>query len=126
MGKFKRIGIILTGLFLLSGVVFLLNPNSRTQDTSAPIVNSQLDTKEKSDKVSYRGEKRRSALEILEEKHEVEIGSSGLVVSIDGREAQNSLKEYWAFYVNGEYAPIGPAEYITNDEDQIEWKIETY
>lgn len=76
--------------------------------------------------VSYKGKTGKNALQLLKEKATVEQDSSGLVVAINGRSANLSKNEYWAFYVNGKLSTVGPAEYQTKDEDSIEWKIENF
>lgn len=78
------------------------------------------------DKFSYKGQTGKDALSLLKKKAEVKQDKSGLVVSINGREAMASKREYWAFYVNGKFASVGPADYKTKDEDIIEWKINKY
>ena len=40
--------------------------------------------------------------------------------------AEESKKEYWAFYINGKMANVGAADYQTKEGDKIEWKIEKY
>ncbi|MBI2034714.1 MAG: DUF4430 domain-containing protein [Candidatus Levybacteria bacterium] len=75
---------------------------------------------------SYAGKNGADALTLLKEKAAVEQDASGLVISINNRKADSGNREYWAFYVNGALAPVGPADYKTKDTDKIEWKIETY
>ena len=75
---------------------------------------------------SYKGETGKNALEILKQKTKIEESSSGLVTSINGRKADDGKKEYWAFYVNGKMADVGPADYQTKGGDLIEWKIQKY
>jgi|GEM_PF-1344330 len=75
---------------------------------------------------SYKGEAGKDALTILKEKTKVEQAASGLVVSINGRKADDKKHEFWAFYVNKKFASVGPADYQTKDTDTIDWKIETY
>ncbi len=75
---------------------------------------------------SYKGENGKDALSILKEKTAVEQNGSGLVVVVGGKKADDKQKEYWAFYVNGKMADVGPADYKTTDKDLIEWKIEKY
>lgn len=75
------------------------------------------------DILSYKGEEGRDALTILKQKSKVEQNSSGLVISINGRKT-DTAKEFWAFYVNGKFADVGPADYQTKDKDLIEWKVE--
>ena len=76
--------------------------------------------------LSYKGKTGQNALILLQNMAKVEQDESGLVVSINQRKADNAKHEYWAFYVNGKTADIGPAQYQTKDTDLIEWKIEKY
>lgn len=76
--------------------------------------------------ISYAGRAGVDALILLKEKAAVEQDASGLVVSINNRKADAGKREYWAFYVNGSLAPVGPAEYKTKDGDRIEWRIDKY
>lgn len=75
---------------------------------------------------SYPGVAGKDALTLLKEKTTVEQDSSGLVSSINMRKADSTQHEYWAFYVNGKMASVGPASYVTKSSDKIEWKIEKY
>jgi hypothetical protein len=79
-----------------------------------------------SDTFTYSGQAGVDALALLKSKTAVEQATSGLVTSINGRKADASKREFWSFYVNGAMAPVGPEEYITQSNDQIEWKVETY
>jgi hypothetical protein len=78
--------------------------------------------------VSYKGETGKTALDILifREKARVEQDNSGMVSAINGRKADTSKKEFWAFYVNGKMSTVGAQEYMSKESDTIVWKIETY
>jgi len=78
------------------------------------------------DKFSYQGQNGLDALTLLKNKTTVEQDNSGMVSSINGRKADNSKHEFWAFYVNDQMATVGSADYITKDTDIINWKIDTY
>lgn len=121
-------------LSLLSGVLFaciiavmLLFAGKARQtkhtQTTPPVAVAQQQAK---DTVSYKGQASKDALTLLKQNATVEQDSSGLVVSINGRKADNSKHEFWAFFVNGKEAMVGPADYQSKDGDQIEWKIEHY
>ena len=81
-----------------------------------------------SDYITYTGEDGVSAYQILVEKEHAWLltNSSGLIISINDRKADLDKHEFWAFYVNGKMAEVGPQDYITKGVDKIEWKIETY
>lgn len=82
---------------------------------------------EKADTFSYKGEEGKDALFLLKQSAKsVEQNGTGLVIAINNRKADDIKKEYWAFYVNGKMAGVGPADYKTKDGDRIEWKIEHY
>jgi hypothetical protein len=110
------IGIILIlAVFFTLGLVTKRNVSVNVQTTS-PI----------SEVISYKGESGKDALTLLKEKFSVSQDNSGMVSSIVGRKTDSSKHEYWAFYVNGKTANVGPADYKTKNTDLIEWKIEKY
>jgi hypothetical protein len=130
MGKsFNKTVIIVIGVFLvliISAAAFTTQNPSKIVQNPTPTIVSENIAEAKQDTITYDGEEGKDALTLLKNIANVEQNSSGLVTGIDGRAAAESKKEYWAFYVNGEMAPVGPAEYQTKNEDKIEWKIETY
>ncbi|MBI4097881.1 MAG: DUF4430 domain-containing protein [Candidatus Levybacteria bacterium] len=99
--------------------LFLMQRNAKPALENKPPVTSQNNS------FSYKGDGR-DALTILKEKTRVEESSSGLVVSINNRKADDSKHEFWAFFVNGKMAETGPLDYQTKKGDQIEWKIQKY
>jgi len=124
----KNTSFILAGLFtLLIGVAFIYTVNnpshiSTTHPTPVIITDAPL----QNPSIKYNGEKGQDALSLLKKENEVEMGGSGLVTSINSRKADDKKHEYWAFYINGKLASVGPAEYKTKDTDRIEWKIDKY
>lgn len=76
--------------------------------------------------VTYKGEAGKDALTLLRQKAAIQQDKSGLVTAINSRQADSNKREYWAFYVNGKSASVGPADYQTKDTDTIEWKIEKF
>lgn len=53
-------------------------------------------------------------------------GVNAFVTEINGRKADDSKKEFWAFYINGKQAEVGAGSYVIKNSDTIEWKIKTY
>lgn len=98
------------------GIEYLKDPNQTATDT---LVNTE-------EYLSYRGQNGEDALTLLKKQASIEKNTSSLVVGINGRKADDTKREYWAFYVNGKMAQVGPAEYQTKTGDKIEWKIEKY
>ena len=80
----------------------------------------------KINKFHYKGKGGVDALTLLKDRAEISLDNSGMVSVINEKKADSSKHEYWAFYVNGKLANVGPAEYSTKDSDLIEWKIEKY
>lgn len=74
-------------------------------------------------------ETNKTALELTKENTKVVTKGDGVnayIVEINGRLAEDSKKEFWAFYVNGKQAEVGAGSYILKEGDKIEWRIETY
>ncbi len=70
-----------------------------------------------------------TALDLTQQRMAVSVkgeGSNAYVVGINGRDADSSKKEYWAFYVNGKLSDVGAGSYQLKSGDKIEWKIEKY
>lgn len=82
------------------------------------------------DFVEYGGREGVTALHLLIEATGGDItftgsGESAFVTAIAGREA-DPASEFWALYVNGEFAMVGAGVLITRDEDVIRWQIEEF
>jgi hypothetical protein len=120
----SRIVIIAALALLIGGIGYSLK-GQKTETPEPPKTEATV-LSASSDTVTYQGQKGKDALSRLKETAQVEQDASGLVVSINGRKADSAAKEYWGFYVNGQMAPVGPADYQTQDTDKIEWKIEKF
>lgn len=116
------IGLLVFVVVVFFGYGFLITRNQ----TNQPAVNVPTPTISLVDYISYSGVTGKTALDLLDKRAAVVQAASGLVVSINGRKADNGQHEYWAFYVNGKMSQVGPKEYITKDGDKIEWKIDKY
>jgi hypothetical protein len=124
-----KIIIAIVGLLVAGGVLAGSNfwaGQEITRQVQEKQVQQQAKKQPSGDTFSYQGEDSKDALTILREKTTVEQNASGLVVSINGRKADDAKKEFWAFYVNGKMAEVGPADYQTSADDRIAWKIEHY
>jgi len=115
--------ILLVGGIVGSGYFSSLPPVSQKKISIAV---SPYPKQQNIDQISYKGKKGIDALTLLKDHALVEQDASGLVTSIGGRVADPKLHEYWAFYVNGKIASVGPAQYKTKASDTITWKIEKY
>ena len=122
-------------LFVAVGVGGLtLTPGSSSNNvaTSEPINSSSIKTadpavvvSEDGTKVAYQGQDGHSALGLLKDKTQTETENSSFgeyVVSINGKDGGG--QKYWLFYVNGQPATVGASDYMTTNNDTIEWRLE--
>ena len=117
---------VIVGLLGILGVLFLQPTETTNPQVPMQKVQVVAPTKSQIATFSYAGKEGVDALTVMKEKTGVEQAASGLVISINGRKADDKKHEFWAFYVNGKFAEVGPADYITKDGDKIEWKIDHY
>lgn len=79
---------------------------------------------------TYEGEDGKTALELLlENDPEAEVSGEGemaFVTAVDGRAADESANEFWALYVDGEFAQEGAGVLETEDGQEIEWVLDTF
>lgn len=93
--------------------------NYPTDITSSP-------SPSKAETVSYAGRDGVNALELLKENATPETKDSSFgeyVDAINGISGGTDNK-YWSFYINGKLSTIGAADYVTKNEDTIEWRFE--
>ncbi len=123
---------IIVAAVLLFGGISLYNSRSNTLDNSATTEQSTQTTKPEisfsSDGkvVKYAGQDGQTALALLQAGTQVETQESSFgefVSGINGVQA-NAAKNYWAFYVDGDYATEGAGSYQTKDGQMIEWRLE--
>ncbi len=130
MGKlfkeYRTIIIILALSVFVVGALPLFAGKTIYVKVPTPIQTPSVTLAPQARSLTYQGAAGKDALTILKEKAKIEQDKSGLVVSINGRKADNAKHEYWAFYVNNTMAEVGPADYQTKDTDTISWKIEKY
>lgn len=132
MGNLKKqftvIGItavIAFAVIIISALLVLQRKNIQTQQ-QAVRGESSVNIAGSINEFSYKGQSGKNALSLLGEKAEISRDKSGMVASINGRVVDQSKHEFWAFFVNGKLASVGPADYITRATDIVEWKIQTY
>jgi hypothetical protein len=116
----KKIIIVVIAILIFAFAPTKNSELSQPQVSAAPSLPAQQAS------ITYNGKEGVDALALLKEQNTAEQNSSGLVTIINGRKAEDSKREYWAFYVNGEMATVGPGEYVTKDTDRIEWRVEKY
>ena len=77
----------------------------------------------------YEIEENKTVLDLLKQTAAVVTKGekeNAFVTEINGKEANESKKEFWAFYLNGKMSPVGAGSYKLKNKDRIEWKIEKY
>lgn len=128
----KRILLfVLFILIIFSGYFFYQN---KLVSTKKPAVQEQkinvyLKLFGQADFVKQKVDLNKTALDLTNEKAKIVTkgeGANAYVVEINGKSADDSKKEFWAFYVNGKQAEVGAGSYKLKDGDKIEWKIEKY
>ena len=124
--KAKRLEVfIIVVIIAVVGVIYAF-----TRTAKAPVTTSQQQAsatqQANGQYVTYQGMDGRSALELLAVFHKVDTKQTSfgpMIVGIDGVEPDSS--HYWAFYVNGKLADVGADQYVTDNGDKIEWKVES-
>jgi hypothetical protein len=128
----KQIGVVLALLAALGlsgcaqGDISGTVSASAGEATTGPTPSAEPEVSPSAPSVDYRGQTGKTALELLEAKHEVVTqgeGEMSYVTSIDGVEADPE-GQFWAFYVNGRAAQVGAGGYVTQDSDLISWRLE--
>lgn len=121
---------VLIALIILAGYFYY---QSKSQLTKKSVVQQTLTVylKISSQKEFVKQEiiSGKTALDLIKEKATAKIKGEGInayVTEINGQEALNSKKEFWAFYVNGKMTEVGAGSYKLKAGDKIEWKIEKY
>ncbi len=127
-----KLSIIIAGVLVVLAVLTAVvwKNQMRAEDKTASQQNtSATQTSKQPSKptpVSYDGVEGKNALELLKTKATVVTKDSAYgeyVDSINGV-AGGTDGKYWAFYVNGQMAQVGAADYKTKAGDKIEWKFE--
>lgn len=128
-----KLSIVIAGalvvLAVLTAVVWGNQMRAENKaDSKQSATSTQTDKKEaaKTSTVSYDGVEGKNALELLKTEATTVTKDSAYgeyVDSINGVVGGTDGK-YWAFYVNGQMAQVGAADYQTKTGDKIEWKFE--
>lgn len=118
--------LVLAALLMVSALMFgCINQNNGVPDYLAAVDVKVFDgEKYLVDKTVTVGHGT-NGLDIMEEATEIEYtmqAYGAFVTSIAGREAAQD--EYWALYVNREYADKGISLYEAENGMEIEWKLE--
>lgn len=71
-------------------------------------------------------EEEQSVLEIMDEYYDIDGAEEGFISAIEGYEQDDAEGLYWMYYVNQEMAEVGAADYIPEETDTIEWKLEKF
>jgi hypothetical protein len=121
---------VFSAVVLAIGVttVVLLNKPAQpapTQAEAAPAQTQEVQAAQ-TESLQFTAVAGKTVLEQTETKARVETKGSDFgpfVESINGLKGGTDSK-YWSYYVNGELAQIGAADYVTEGGETIEWKFE--
>lgn len=120
------ITFVVAAVLALGGVATWLNI-LRGESDKKDINTQQVKQPSDLDKISFVAEANKSVLEQLQAQNrtvEVKDSQYGKYVdSINGKKGGTDNK-YWTFYVDGQMADKGAADYITKGGEKIEWKFE--
>ena len=61
----------------------------------------------------------------MEENYDMDA-EDGFVQSIEGHEQDEDEGLFWMYYINEEMAEVGAGEYEPQNNDQVEWKLESF
>lgn len=120
----KKIGVIIGIIIIIVVGIFAFHFPSSVKQSTVNVQSTTVSPKAQNVTVTYKGNNGVDALTLLKKQATVGQDHSGLVVSING--VKPTGHEYWAFFINGKLAPVGPAAYQTKNGDTIMWKIEKY
>lgn len=123
--------IILLGIVVFVFALQKTTPSPQyNKKTSYPItVYQTVEGNDETNKTTIVLEDNATALDLIRQKAKVITqgeGQNAFVTEINGKRADNSKKEYWAFYINGKMASVGAGSYQLQNNDKIVWKIEKY
>ena len=121
---FPVVFIVILGAFFIKPLKKITPPLKN--DNNTPFITVSPSISPLVDHFEYTGVDGVDALTLLKQKTLVKQDTTGMVVSIADRQADNNQREFWSFYINGQSAQVGPASYITKNNDIISWKIEKY
>lgn len=120
----KIIAVIGILVIIVIGIAVFHPIGNLSQNTLSAVRPTAVSQKTQTATISYKGQNGLDALTLLKKQATVEQDHSGLVISINGNKPTGH--SYWAFYVNGKLASVGPAQYVTKNNDTILWKVEKY
>ena len=120
----KRLLSIVGILILISIGIIVFHPITNSNHSTSNAQPTSVSSHKQNNTFTYKGQEGKDALTLLKAQTKVEQDHSGLVVSINGNKPTGHA--YWAFYVNGKLASVGPAQYLTKNADVFLWKIEKY
>lgn len=112
--------IVIISVAVLAFGLYLIVPERNICDPARSIAKLEAVCE-----IGYQGVEGKNALELLRASHRVETKSfdfGEMVQSIDGVKAPAT--HFWAFYVNGNLAEVGAAEYQTKGDETISWKLQ--
>lgn len=125
----KKIKTIWTASFtavLLAIVVVtavLVNQKQSNQPATA-VQGAQASQQQSDTHLAFVATKGKDVLEQLKEHAAVETADSQygpFVIAINGKKEDG---KYWSYYINGQMAQVGAAEYVTQGGEKVEWKLE--
>lgn len=122
----QKIKTIVTGGFtaavLAAVVITAVTVNQNKLPATTAVQGAQASQQQSDDRVTFVATKGKNVLDQLKEHADVTTAQNGLL--IDAVNGQKQDGKQWSYYVNGQKAQVGAAEYVTQGGEKIEWKLE--
>lgn len=134
----KKTVTVVAVLLLIGIIIYFQRSSLETNKVNSSQTNKKKVTvyqriiENNTDKSSYKPyeiEEEKTSLDLLQKSSSVTMKGSGenaFVTTINGIEASEKKKTYWAFYINDKLAEVGVGSYKLVNGDKIQWKLENY
>ncbi len=123
MNKTKKVILgVFTLVAVLIGITIGILINSSNNNNSAQAESNQSAS---DNSVEFTAEAGKTVLDQLKSQANVETQDSSYgeyVVAINGNKSDGA--KYWTYYIDGQMAQQGAADYITTGGEKISWRLE--
>lgn len=124
----QKIKTIVTGGFtaavLAAIVITAVTVNQHKLPATSAVQGAQATQQQADDRVTFVATKGKNVLDQLKEHANVTVTQSQYGPFVDAINGQKQDGKYWSYYVNGQMAQVGAADYVTQGGEKIEWKLE--
>jgi hypothetical protein len=119
---------VLTGgiaaAILAMGITAVVLINKPPASTTQAVQGAQASQQQSDNHVTFVATKGTNVLDQLKVHATVETKNSQYGPFVDAINGKKEEGKFWSFYVDGQMAQVGAAEYVTQGGEKIEWKLE--